>query len=82
MNKVKIVVWLLAVILVQNWACRTDNIWVKVYHQRDLEPMGSFDGNSMDDENKGKYFISERGYWQRNPLNSNMPMDLFAHIPF
>jgi hypothetical protein len=59
MNKVKIVIWLLAIIFVQNWACRTDHVKVTVYHQRDLEPMGSFDGNSiddgnsMDDENKG-----------------------------
>ena len=59
MKKVKIVIWLMAIFFLQNWACRTDHVHVTVYHLRDLEPMGSFDGNSIDDENKGKYFISE-----------------------
>jgi hypothetical protein len=53
MKKVKIIIWLLALLFVQNWACRTDHMRVIYYHQRDLEPMGSFDGNSIDDENKG-----------------------------
>ena len=53
MKKVKIIIWLLALLFVQNWACRTDYVRVTYYHQRDLEAMGSFDGNSIDDENKG-----------------------------
>ena len=74
MEKVKIVIWLLAIIFVQNWACRTDNIWVRVYHQRDLEPMGSFDGNSIDDENKGILFL--KGIWAKKSLEPK-----YAHGP-
>ena len=74
MMTVKIVIWLLAIIFVQNWACRTDNIWVRVYHQRDLEPMGPFDGNSIDDENKGILFL--KGIWAKKSLEPK-----YAHGP-
>ena len=43
MSKTKIIFWLLALLFIQNWACRTDNILVKYYHERDLEPMDPFD---------------------------------------
>ena len=52
MKKVKILFWLLALLFVRNWACpRTDNIFVKFYHQRDLEPEDYFDGTFV--EGKG-----------------------------
>ena len=52
MSKTKIIFWLLALLFVQNWACRKDNIIVKYYHERDLEPMDTFDFKPIGNANE------------------------------